>query len=46
MERLQRRIENIEKNIRKLGVEDKKTTMVNYKWHKQKSGRSNPKVTE
>ena len=38
MERLQRRIENIEKSIRKLWGEDKED--------KEKSGGNNPKVTE
>ena len=47
IDRLQRRIENIEKRIRKLGggVKDKPwSTLTN--WHKHKSGRRNPKVTE
>ena len=43
-QKLQRRIENIEKSIRKLGDEDKEETTDYCNWHKHKSGGSNPKI--
>ena len=47
IDRLQRRIENIEKRIRKLGGGDKdKPWSTLTKWQKHKSGRRNPKVTK